>query len=100
MYVDSNTSPVSNIENPSVVLLPGEVSLDLLGDVRLATSWQTNHDDDELGGDIAVCDLSIGGNSRLGHAGDIQGSRMGPHSGGLGTRVLPDGRDSRRGRRC
>ncbi len=47
-HAGCDSPPVSNIEDSSVVLLPGEKTLDFLRNVRLASCWQSHHDNDQL----------------------------------------------------
>lgn len=89
--VGGDASSVADIEHSRVVLLPGEIPLELSGDVGLASGWQPDHDDDQLGTDISLCDLAVWGDSRSGHARDVEGRGRRSNSRGRGARVLSDG---------
>lgn len=65
---------LSDVENFGVVLQPVEIAGHFLGDVRLASRGQADHDNDELGADIALRNLAVGGDLGLGQAGDIERS--------------------------
>lgn len=70
-----DTSSLSDIEDLCVVLQPVQVSGQLLCDVTLASGGQANHDDDQLGAHIALCNASIRRNLGFGESGNVQGSR-------------------------
>lgn len=86
-----DTTTVADVEDSRLVLLPGQVSLKLLGYVRLATRRQADHDDDELRGDIALRNPSIGRDSGPGHARNIKCRCMRADSRGLAARILSTG---------
>lgn len=60
MLARSYPALLAHIEDGGVMLQPIEVPSQLLGDVGFASSRQANHDDNELGADIALRNLAIG----------------------------------------
>lgn len=86
-----DTSSVSDVEDPGVVLLPREISPKLLRDVRFAPSREANHNDDKFRGDISIGNFPIRRYKRSSHTGNTEGCRMGSYARCLGTGVLSQG---------
>lgn len=67
-----SSSSVANVEDLGIVLLPGEIANQFLGDVRLPTCWKSDHDDNKLRGDVNIGNTAVWRDSGTGHAGYVE----------------------------
>ena len=82
------SSPVSNVENLGVVLLPSKISPYLLRDVRFASGRETDHYHNKFGCDVSIGNSSIWRDEGARHSRNTESRRMWPHSGSLAAGVL------------
>lgn len=87
-----DSSPVADIEDPCVVLLPRQVARNLLCDVTLAARREPDHDDDQFGGNIAFRNLAVRRYPRPCHAGDAESRGMRTYAWGVASGVLAERR--------